>query len=44
MAAQVAALTEISDVQDVLTDEIRAALDQLCDALTWIAGLLEKAT
>jgi hypothetical protein len=31
MTTQGAALTEISDIQDVLSDEIRAALDELCD-------------
>jgi hypothetical protein len=37
VTTQVAALTEISDIQDVLSDEIRAALDELCDALEQIA-------
>lgn len=37
LAGQVAALTEIADIQDVIAEEIRAALEELSAALTRIA-------
>jgi hypothetical protein len=41
LAAQIVALTEIADIQDVIAEEIRATLDELSTALGRIAE--EKA-